>query len=223
MLSPDCLSLRKNENIVGIDMDWSDFFQNIIPVSGIISAIVLPIIPLVFVPVLDYKITQPESFNSSRIFTSDISITNMGGFAAKNVTVSIIAKNVSILDIEAEPYLPNRTTSFNSKDLNFTGRGFFVADKLLPHGTMILHATLYVPAASDSEKLIVYVQSDETVGYYGVANIIASYVVVALSLSFVSMYCLTTGRVDGKVLIALAVVLGLIVLVVLAPVISEFF
>lgn len=175
-------------------MNWSDFFQNIIPVSGIITAIVLPVVPLIFFPLIDYTVTKPVPFNNSRVFLSDISITNFGGFAARNVTVSIIAKNVSILNIDSEPYLPNKTASFDSKILNYTGRGLFVADKLLPHATIILHTTMYVPTFADSEKFIVYVLSDETVGYHGIVNTILAYIVVALTLAFVSMYCLTRAK-----------------------------
>lgn len=192
-------------------MNWSDFFQNIIPVSGIITAIVLPVVPLIFFPLLDYTVTNPVKFNNSKVFLSDISITNYGGFPAKNVTASILAQNASVLNMESEPYLPNESASFGSNSLNHIGRGLFVVDRLLPHATMIIHLTLHVPSFAEGEKLTVYVQSDEVIGYHGIVNIILAYIVVALSLAFISVYWLNTPTPSFRGIISIAVVCSAIV------------
>lgn len=166
--------------------DWS-VFQSIIPISAIISAIVLPIVPLIFVPVLDYSVTQPHQVGQSRNFKSDIIITNIGIFTANNVSVSISANNISIINISTEPYLPNKTHSFTSEQLNYPGRGFFLAERLLSHATMVLHITMHVPPELQNEKLIVYVQSEESIGFHGVKFVIFAYVTVALILAFIAL------------------------------------
>ena len=166
--------------------DWT-IFQSIIPISAIISAIVLPVVPLILVPVLDYSVTQPQQVGNSTTFKFDVNVTNIGIFAANNVSVSIITNNISIVDISTEPFLPNKTVSFTSEQLNYMGRGYFLAYKLLPHATMILHITVDVPSESQKEKIVVYVQSEESIGFHGVKYVIFAYVTVALTLAFISL------------------------------------
>ena len=171
-------------------MNWSDFFQNILPISGIILAFVPAIVPVVLAPILDYSVSKPSAIENSPIYTSDITITNVGIFSANNVTVSIIADGLSISDIYSEPYLPNDTKSYNSESLDQNGRAIFTIDKLLPHSSWKLHVTMN-NTGLEMAKLITYVQSEESIGYHGVLFVILAYLTVGATLTFLSLYIFT--------------------------------
>jgi hypothetical protein len=170
--------------------DWINFFQNILPVSGVILALIPTLIPVITAPLMDYSVTTPLKIGSTSIFTSDITITNVGILPANNVIISIIVDKVSVISIDSEPYLPNNTKSFTSDVLNQPGRGIFRIDKLLPQETMTLHMNMD-SHGFENAKLIVYVQSDESVGYHGVVYLVLAYLAVAATLFFYSAYAFT--------------------------------
>jgi hypothetical protein len=170
--------------------DWMNFFQNILPVSGVILALIPTLIPVITAPLMDYSVTSPLKVGSTSIFTSDITITNVGILPANNVIISVIVDKVSVISIDSEPYLPNNTKSFTSDVLNQPGRGIFRIDKLLPQESMTLHMNMD-SHGFENAKLIVYVQSDETVGYHGVVYLVLAYLAVAITLFFYSAYAFT--------------------------------
>jgi len=160
-------------------IDWLEFFQNIIPVSGIIIALISPAIPLIFVPVLDYSFYETSVNSTEFTSTYDVKINNYGIVPAKNVTVSIIAGNASIVFLSSDPFLPNQTRSFTSDVLSNPGKGIFEFDKLLPRSQSIVHVKI---DNISNQNIIPYVQSDEVVGYHGVYFVMLAYVVLTAAL-----------------------------------------
>jgi hypothetical protein len=170
-------------------------FENILPVSGVILALVPALSVAITGPLMNYSVTTPSQIGNTSIFDSKITVTNAGLQPAKNVIVSVIVDNVSVISINSEPYLPNNTQSFTSDVLNQPGRGIFRIDKLVPQATMTLDMKMDSHGFKNA-KLIVYVQSDETVGYHGVVYLVLAYLVVAFTLAFISVYAFIP--INGK-------------------------
>ena len=168
-------------------MSWLEIFKDILPVSGLILALVPTLSVAITTPLLDYSVTKPLQINATSTFVSDITVTNIGLLPASNVLISVSVDDVSITNMDSEPYLPNSTESFTSDTLNQTGRGIFRIDKLLQQAVVTVHMQMDSHGFNNA-KLIVYVQSDEAVGNHGITYLILAYLAVAATLFFISAF-----------------------------------
>jgi hypothetical protein len=198
-------------------INWLEVFQHVLPVSGVILALVPALTVTITAPLLDYSVAKPWQIGNTSIYESEIVVTNTGLKSANNVMISVSVDKVSVISMDSEPYLPNNTRSFTSDVLNQPGRAIFRIDKLLQQATVTVHMKMDSHEFNNA-TLTVYVQSDEAVGNHGVVYLVLAYLAVAATLFFISAYAFITERkwrglwVPGVICLIFTVIMFILIL-----------
>lgn len=157
--------------------------------SLVASIAITGILPILLSPLLDYSVSILD--NNTKL---TIQIENLGLASAKNIISSVSAKNVTFSNFESEPFLANHFITNSS----ILGHGFFEVNLLPPRSETIVNAMLDSSKADQKQKMIVYVRSDERVGFHD--TIITSIFYLSLGIIYVMLfiYLVYWDRVAGS-------------------------
>lgn len=175
---------------------WQDILSDIIPVSGIILALLSPLISAIFIPILDYHVSQGSGTTTHSL---QITINNIGFVRAENVQLYLSSDGVNFTNFTSKPVIYNGTTSLSSDKLNEIGSGIFYISSLPPKSETMIIASVNRPLGND-DKIVAYLRSDSSVGFHNVVTLTLAYLIFASILSINTGYIVATNwnpkRVD---------------------------
>jgi hypothetical protein len=149
-----------------------------IALASLIATIaVTGILPILLNPLIDYSATVQE--NGTKLM---IEIKNLGLDSANNVMSSVSAKDVEFSSFESEPFLANHFRANTS----ILGKGFFEISIIPPRSETFVYATLNASRADEKNDLIVYLRSDERVGFHD--TLITSIFYSGLGVTYVMLF-----------------------------------
>jgi hypothetical protein len=172
-------------------------FKDIIPISGIILALVSPVIAGVFNPALNYNLSKDVQNN-----TLEVEITNYGLVSAKKVEVYFSTPGINFSTFGSVPII-NGSTYSNSEKLKSEGHALYSIPILTPGSETRITATM-AGDLTNSTDAIAYVRSETSTGVHNLTDFAKAYVVYAIALGFSVLYVLfarwNPGLVGGIIL-----------------------
>jgi hypothetical protein len=173
----------------------------------LIATIVLALVgPFGQLPILDYSVSGPfSSEGQGENKTYDIRVQNYGTVTAKNIIISLEAKDVKFEDFSSTPYLANQLIFNKSIQGSLEDKAIVEVKQVPAHSSTVIHA-MTKPLNNDSDtKLTTYLRSEQVAGYHNIGKLIAFYailaafyIIFALSFSTKKINPLYKKNEDGK-------------------------
>jgi hypothetical protein len=183
---------KKPKQTTGID------FEDVISMGTlIVTLIVSGVYPFFINPMLDYMVNYVGN-EKPNILEYNIDITNWGLSAANNVILSMTSDNTKFYGFTSEPFLGNLTRSNTSVQ----GNAMFSIPLLPPRSHTLINFKADITQGNSDQRLIIFVRSDEKVGYHDVVYTIIFYLGLGIIMVILFIYLVFVNKeIEAKTML----------------------
>jgi hypothetical protein len=153
---------------------------NAVSIIGLVITLIGALITnFINVPVLDYESLPTQQVNDT-VVKHNVRIKNYGLVPAKNVVLTMQAKNLTFKSFATEPSLLSTNVKWETNSYNNTGNGIVQIDSIPIRSITNVSSLIDVSKLKDNHtKLTIQVRSDQTIANRGALAIVVYYIALA--------------------------------------------